>query len=145
VAGDLTASGLPTSSADAVLCLDAVQFARPVVAAIDECRRLLRPAGRLVLTTWKPVTSGDPQLPERLRQLDAASDVRAAGFVDVQEDVRPDWSAVERDVWETASALTADGDPAIADLVEEARELLPLADRLERVLITARAPSPAAG
>ena len=53
-AGDLTATGLPTGSADAVVCLDAVQFARPVAAAITECRRLLRPAGRLVLTTWKP-------------------------------------------------------------------------------------------
>ena len=139
-AGDLTATGLPASSADAVLCLDAVQFARPVAAAVTECRRLLRRAGRLVLTTWKPVVPGDPLLPERLRDLDVAADVEAAGFADVREDVRPDWSTVEREVWEVASELPVDGDPAVADLVDEARELLPLADRLTRVLVTARSP-----
>lgn len=144
-AGDLIATGPLARSADAVLCLDAVHFARPVLAAITECRRLLRPGGRLVLTTWRPVVPGDPLLPERLRHLDVASDVEAAGFVDVQEDVRPDWSGVERDVWEVAAELSADGDPAIADLVDEARELLPLADHLARVLVTARAPSLRAG
>ena len=41
--GDLTATRLPTDSADAVLCVDAFHFADPPAAAAAECRRLLRP------------------------------------------------------------------------------------------------------
>lgn len=140
--GDLTATRLPGGSADAVLCVDAFHFARPPAAAASECRRLLSPGGKLVVTSWKPVAPGDPLLPERLRHLDVGADLLGAGFVHLQEEVRPNWSAVELALWQAAAELSPDGDPAIAALVEEAGELLPLAGSLLRVLVTARAPVP---
>ena len=138
--GDLTSTNLARGLADAVLCVDAFHFAQSTAAAAAECRRLLKPGGNLVLTSWKPVTAGAPVLPERLRHLDVGADLLAAGFVDLQEEIRPDWSAVELALWEAAVELRPDGDPAIAALVEEARELLLLDGSLLRVLITARTP-----
>ena len=139
--GELTASGLPPSSADALLCVDAFHFARPTAAAAQECRRLLRPGGRLVITCWHPPEAGDPGLPARLRDLDVGRDLETAGLVDVDVQVRPDWSAVEHALWSAATALDPAAEPAVADLVEEAHELLPLAGSLQRVLVTARAPA----
>jgi len=138
--GDLTSSGVPSGSAGAVLCVDAFHFARPPAAAA-ECRRLLEPGGRLVLTSWEPVALGDPVLPGRLRDLDVGRELAAAGLVDVEVSPRPAWSSVERSLWEAALTLEPAGDPAIADLVEEAEELLPLAPHLRRVLVTARGPA----
>lgn len=136
--GDLTATGLPANSADAVLCIDAFHFAHPPSAAAAEFRRLLKPEGRLVLTSWEPVEPGDPVLPERLRHLDVDHELTTAGFVDIDRELRPDWSIVERALWDAAVRLDPAGDPAIADLVEEASALLPLAASLRRVLVTAR-------
>jgi SAM-dependent methyltransferase len=138
--GDLTSTGLAGGLADAVLCVDAFHFARSTAAAAAGCRQLLRPGGRMVVTSWRPVTPGDPVLPERLRHLDVGADLLAAGFVDLQEEIRPDWSAVELALWEAAVELHPEGDPAIAALVEEARELLLLGGSLLRVLVTARTP-----
>ncbi len=143
--GDLTSTGLPSDSADGLLCVDAFHFARPPSAAAAECRRLLRPGGRLVLTSWEPVEPGNPVLPERLRHLDVGHELCVAGFIDIESEPHPKWSTVERALWEAAVALDPAGDPAIADLVEEARELLPLATYLRRVLVTARAPAAVAG
>jgi SAM-dependent methyltransferase len=52
--GDLSATGLEAGSADAVLCVDAIQFAPEPDAAYHEIRRILTPAGRVVLTCWEP-------------------------------------------------------------------------------------------
>jgi len=65
--GDLAATGLDTGSVDAVLCVDAIQFAAPAAAAYSELRRVLASKGRAVLTCWEPSVSGDRRLPERLR------------------------------------------------------------------------------
>ena len=48
--GDLAATGLGDGSADAVLCVDAIQFAQRPDAANCELRRILGPGGRAVLT-----------------------------------------------------------------------------------------------
>ena len=53
--GDLAATGMDPASADAVLCVDAIQFAQPPAAAYRELRRVLGPGGRAVLTCWEPL------------------------------------------------------------------------------------------
>lgn len=42
---DLTATGLPAGTASAVVCVDALQFARSAPEALTECRRILQPGG----------------------------------------------------------------------------------------------------
>src|SRR5216684_4486061 len=66
--GDLAATGLDAGSADAVLCVDAIQFAPQPDAAYREIRRILAPGGRAVLTNWEPREPGDERLPARIRQ-----------------------------------------------------------------------------
>lgn len=43
---------LPTASADVVLCRWGLMFALDPLAALKECRRILKPGGRLALAVW---------------------------------------------------------------------------------------------
>ena len=137
--GSLLATGLPTASADAVMCVDAVQFAEPPVAALREFRRLLVPGGRLVLSTWEATDPADEQVSERIRAVNLRRDLPAAGFVEVQVQDKPEWRAVEKAMWEEAVAATADDDPALASLQAEGRRSLAAWDSLRRVFATATA------
>lgn len=51
---DATASGLPGGSFDAVVCVFGVFFAADMPAFVAEMWRLVRPGGRLAVTTWGP-------------------------------------------------------------------------------------------
>jgi ubiquinone/menaquinone biosynthesis C-methylase UbiE len=42
---------LPDRAADAVVSIDALQFAASVPVALEECRWILQPGGRVVITT----------------------------------------------------------------------------------------------
>src|ERR1700728_1878930 len=78
--GDLTASGLPDGSVNAVLCTDSIQFPEQPEAAYRELRRVLVPGGRVVLTSCQPVDPGDHRLSERIRRVDLDAGLRGAGF-----------------------------------------------------------------
>ncbi len=138
--GELVSTGLPDDSVDAVMCVDAVQFAEPPVEAMRECLRVLVPGGRLVLTCWEPVTPGDERLLPRLRDVDLARDLDAAGLGDVRVTERTDWRKRERRLWEEALATEAGGDPAMYSLQAEARRSLDTWELLRRVVATATAP-----
>lgn len=51
---DATASGLPSGSFDAVVCVFGVFFAADMSAFVSEMWRLVRPGGTLAITTWGP-------------------------------------------------------------------------------------------
>ena len=50
--GTFDASGLPDASVDAAMSIDVLLFAPDKAAALSEFARVLRPGGRLVVTTW---------------------------------------------------------------------------------------------
>jgi SAM-dependent methyltransferase len=138
--GELTATGLPDASVEAVLCTDAIQFPDEPAAAYDEIRRVLRPGGRVALTCWEPVDRADERLSPWLRAVNLAAGLRRAGFTDVEVWDRPSWLASERGLWEEAVALDPGDDPALQSLHDEGVRSLQLADLLRRVLAVATSP-----
>jgi len=140
VVGDLTRTGLPRASADAVVCIDAFHFASDPAAAAGEVRRILRPGRRLVLTNWQPKVPGDTRLPGRMC-IDWSQVLRRAGFADIELAARPEWHDRWTGVYRVALDLgDPGGDTQLADLQDEARRRLPEADLSQRVTVTATAP-----
>jgi SAM-dependent methyltransferase len=138
--GDLTASGLPDRSVDAVLCTDSIQFPEHPDAAYREIRRVLVPGGRAVVTSWEPLDPGDERLSERMRRVDLGAGLRAAGFIDVEVIDRPQWLAAEMSVWQEAVALDPGDDAALRSFHGEGVRSLEYIDGLRRVMATATAP-----
>jgi SAM-dependent methyltransferase len=137
--GDLTATGLADASVDAVMCIDAIQFAEPSQAAYREIRRVLTPGGRAVLTCWEPVDPQDARLPDRLRAVDVRGGLTAAGFIEVVVDDRPHWQAVEHGLWLEAAALDPGEDPALRALHDEAVRTVEFRHLSRRVMASATA------
>jgi ubiquinone/menaquinone biosynthesis C-methylase UbiE len=52
VRGTFEATGLPDACADAVMSVDALLFTPDKAAAMVELRRIIRPGGRLCVTSW---------------------------------------------------------------------------------------------
>ena len=138
--GDLAATGLGAGSADAVLCVDAIQFAQEPDAAYREIQRVLASAGRAVLTCWEPLDRDDERLPGRLRRVDLRAGLAAAGFGNVEVRDRPGWRACERTMWEEAAALDPGDDPALRSFHNEGVRSLEIFGLLRRVIATATAP-----
>ena len=138
--GDLTASGLPDRSVNAVLCTDSIQFPEQPEAAYRELRRVLVPGGRAVLTSWEPVDPGDERLNGRMRQVDLGAGLRDAGFIDIEVKDRPQWLACEQAVWQEAVALDPGADPALRSFHDEGVRSLQWATALRRVMAAATAP-----
>ena len=139
-AGTLTATGLPAGVADGLMCVDAVQFADPPLAALREFRRLLAPGARLALSSWEAADPADERVPPRIRGVNLRRDLPAAGFAGVQVDDKPDWREAERAMWEAALAAPADSDSAIQSLQAEGRRSLETFGSLRRVFATATPP-----
>ena len=139
--GTLTATGLDADSVDAVLCVDAIQFAEQPDAAYRELRRVLVPGGRAVLTCWEPLGRDDERVPDRLRRVNLGAGLRAAGFDNVEVRVRPAWQTHEQAMWEEARALDPGGDPALQSFHDEGVRSLKIFNLVRRVMGTATAPS----
>ena len=139
VVGDYTAAGLRDGCADAVICVDAMQFADPPLAGLRECHRLLRVGGRIAVTGWEALDPDDERQPERHRRMNLARDLSAAGFGQVEVTEKPDWRAAERALWEAAAATDPDGDPGLAALRGEGIRVLGEFDGVRRVLAVAAA------
>ena len=138
--GTLTATDLPTGSASALMCIDAVQFAEPPLAALHEFRRLLVPGGRAVLTCWEAVEASDERVSPRIHAVNLRRDLAAAGFAEIEVYDKQRWRDDERRAWQEVLAAPADPDPAIESLRSEGRRSLDHFDSLRRVLAIATAP-----
>jgi ubiquinone/menaquinone biosynthesis C-methylase UbiE len=51
-AGDFTAMGLPDDSFEAIACVFGIFFVPDMIAAVRELLRMLRPGGKLAITSW---------------------------------------------------------------------------------------------
>jgi SAM-dependent methyltransferase len=138
--GDLTASGLPGASADAVLCTDAIQFSDDPSAAYQEIRRVLKAGGRVALTCWEPVDRDDERLSVRLRRVDLATGLAGAGFTGIEVRERPAWLERERAIWEEAVTIDPGDDPALLSFHGEGVRSLEHLALIRRVLAVATAP-----
>jgi SAM-dependent methyltransferase len=78
--GELTATGLPDASIDAVLYTDAIQFPDEPASAYEEIRRVLKPGGRAARTCWEPLYRNDERLSPRIRGANPSAGLRQAGF-----------------------------------------------------------------
>jgi SAM-dependent methyltransferase len=141
--GELTGTGLGTASVDAVLIVDSIQFAEPMLDALRECRRVLLPGGRLVITCWEALDATDKRLSPRMRQLDLLRQLPRAGFVDVEITHKPAWRMAEQALWQEALAIDVGDDLAVRSMQDEAQRVLATFDGLRRVLATAFTPHPA--
>lgn len=137
--GTLLRTGAGDATADALICVDALQFAEPPLAALLEFRRVLRPGGRLAVTCWEAVDPADEHAPPRVHAIHLLRDLTTAGFTDVDVRERADWREVERTLWETAVAVT-DPDAAVRSLQDEGRRALEWFGSLRRMFATATAP-----
>ena len=138
--GDLTASGLPDRSVNAVLCTDSIQFPEEPEAAYRELRRVLVPGGRAVLPGWEPFVLGDERLSARMRRVDMDAGLRAAGFTEVEVRERAHWRARELTLWQQAAALDPGDDPALRSFRDEAVRSLETFTAVRRVMAAAIAP-----
>ncbi|MDT7782106.1 MAG: hypothetical protein QOF58_525 [Pseudonocardiales bacterium] len=139
--GQLTDIGLGTASVDAVMVIDAYQFAEPKLDALRGCLRVLRPGGRVVITTWEALDPEDDRLPKRMRQVDLAAQLPEAGFTDVEVVDKEQWRLREKRFWSESLTVDAGADPAMQSMQEEARRVLKGFDLRRRVLARAAAPT----
>jgi SAM-dependent methyltransferase len=96
--GDLTNTGLPDASCDAVLSLDVLAFVPDKAAAAREFARILRSGGLLGFTSWEQVgysaRLGAEQCADHRPLLDAA------GFTIEADDEPPEWQRHHRSLAE---------------------------------------------
>jgi SAM-dependent methyltransferase len=138
--GDIAATGLRTGATDAVVCIETIMFASAPLDVFRECRRILVAGSRLVLTCWEATDRADERHPQWARRLDLRRDLTEAGFEPLDIASKPAWREAERNLYESALQVDADGDPAIESLQEEAHRGLELFDSTRRVCVTATAP-----
>ena len=90
VVADIAATGLPTASVDGVMCIDAIHIVAEPAGVFAELRRVLRPGGRAVVSSWEARDRDNDALPEWVCRVDCAAWFAARGSP------RSPWSSARR-------------------------------------------------
>ena len=139
IVADAADTALPADTADAVVCIDSLQFVPDKNALLREVARVLRPGGRAVITTWERRGSGPADLPASYAIADAGALAEAAGLQVFLREERDDWQEQERAFYQRVIAEDGDdAEPALRLLAQEGRDLLPHAASVRRLLLAAR-------
>lgn len=134
VVANASETSLERQSADAVVCIDALQMLPDREAGLREAGSLLRGDGRIVLTTWENDESPEGRTPLP----DVGRLAEAAGLRVILREEHPEWLEGQRTLYENAIAADSeDAEPAVRSLAEEARAFLPRIPSLRRVLLVA--------
>ena len=139
IVADAADTALPADTADAVVCIDSLQFVPDKNALLCEVARVLRPGGRAVITTWERRGSEPADLPATYAIADADALAEAAGLQVLVREEHDDWQEQERAFYQRVIAEDGDdAEPALRLLAQEGRDLLPHAASVRRLLLAAR-------
>jgi SAM-dependent methyltransferase len=139
--GSFADTGLSTGALDAVVSIDALIFAPDKQAALVEFARVLRPGGRLAVTTWdyhRQPAGRPPQVDDHRPLLEAAGfAVRSyADTVDwrhrltaVNDGLREAAAEIAQEIGEDVAEVRADIDEARRSIDDMTRRVLILAER----------------
>ncbi len=134
VVADASETSLDRQSADALVCIDALQMLPDREAALREAGALLRGDGRIVLTTWELDESPSGRTP----LVDIGQLVEAAGLRLLLREEHPEWLERQNALYESAIAVDGDdAEPAVRAFAEEGRRVLPFMAHARRVLVVA--------
>jgi SAM-dependent methyltransferase len=137
--GDFAETGLPSSSCDAAMSVDALWLVLDKSAAVGEVARILRTQARFIFTTWE----FDHPLPGLPEQVDDHRVILAdAGFTVEFYEEAFDWKrrqlAVYAGILESEAALVREMGQAVAgSILAEAREVPAYLEHGRRVMVIA--------
>lgn len=142
--GDMTATGLPDDSCDAVMSLDVILFVPDKVAAVREVVRILRPGRPFVFTTWEDTTVSSPQqdpLPDNGEVVDYRRLLEQGGLMVETCEEPPEWRRQQRALAEGIVAAEADVSQEMGPTyVAMARRFLDSLPQVRYVFVVARRP-----
>ncbi len=130
VVADVADTGLPSGCADAVVSIDVLQLVPDPVAMVREITRVLKPGGRVVVTTWENTGAEVERFPSDIPGL-------FTEMSDVEVYDRPEWLPRQYAIYDAAVEADDGTDPAIADLAKEAKMIEPLRENSRRLVVTA--------
>jgi len=121
-----------------VMCIDALQLVPDRRGLLHEAARILRPAGRLVLTTWERREGAPADVPFPYSITDVSGLAEAAGLRVLVREEHDDWQEQELTLYRRAIAEDSDdAEPALRMIAGEGREMLPYAASARRLLLVA--------
>ena len=135
---DAAATSLPAAAMDAVMCIDALQLVPGRDGLLREVARILRPGGRLVLTTWERRDGVPGDVPSSYAITDVRALAWAAGLRMLLREEHDDCQEQELMLYRRAIAEDSDdAEPALRMIAGEGREMLPYAASARRLLLVA--------